>query len=68
MKPIRFDPTSIHEPTASRPSIAPDLGAPSALVSRAGLELDELEPTRVAGHIYLGDRHHIPWGIVHGGV
>ena len=68
MKPTRLDPTGNHEPVPSELSTAPDLSASSAFVSSAGLELDELEPTRVTGHIELGDRHHTPWGIVHGGV
>ncbi len=34
----------------------------------AGLILDEISATRVAGHIDLGPDHHTPWGIVHGGV
>ena len=34
----------------------------------AGLELDEVGPTRVTGWIDLGPDHHEPWGLVHGGV
>jgi len=34
----------------------------------AGLEFDEVGPTRVTGWIDLGPDHHQPWGLVHGGV
>ena len=40
----------------------------SEFLTAAGLELDEVTPARVAGHITLGPEHHTPWGIVHGGV
>jgi 1,4-dihydroxy-2-naphthoyl-CoA hydrolase len=45
-------------------------GPPSGgrFLAGAGLEVDELGPTRVVGHIVLGPDHHTPWGIVHGGV
>ena len=39
-----------------------------AFVRTAGLELDEVSGNRVTGHIDLGEDHHTPWGIVHGGV
>ena len=45
-----------------------DLGSASAFVAAAGLELDEVTGTRVAGHIEVGPQHHTPWGVVHGGV
>jgi uncharacterized protein (TIGR00369 family) len=44
------------------------LPASGEWLSELGLVLDEASPTRVAGHIDLGDRHHTPWGVVHGGV
>ena len=63
---------------AAHPSPAATTGTPSAtpsppertgeFVHAAGLEVDEVSPTRVTGHIDLDDRHHTPWGIVHGGV
>ena len=34
----------------------------------AGLVLDDISATAVAGHIDLSADHHTPWGIVHGGV
>jgi 1,4-dihydroxy-2-naphthoyl-CoA hydrolase len=40
----------------------------SAFVGAAGLELDVISGSRVTGHIDLDERHHTPWGIVHGGV
>lgn len=46
----------------------PDLGAASAFMEAAGLQLDEVSGTRVTGHIDLGADHHTPWGVVHGGV
>lgn len=32
------------------------------------LSIDELTATRVVGHVDIGERHHQPYGIVHGGV
>jgi 1,4-dihydroxy-2-naphthoyl-CoA hydrolase len=43
-------------------------GRPGAAVQAIGLEVDELTPSRVVGHMQLGPAHHTPWGIVHGGV
>ncbi|MFZ0665430.1 MAG: PaaI family thioesterase [Acidimicrobiales bacterium] len=40
----------------------------SSFVQHAGLLLEVVSGTRVTGHIDLGDQHHTPWGIVHGGV
>ena len=40
----------------------------SAFVAAAGLLVDSVAPDRVVGHIDLDERHHTPWGIVHGGV
>ena len=37
-------------------------------MAAAGLQLDEIGPTAVSGHIDLGPEHHQPWGLVHGGV
>jgi 1,4-dihydroxy-2-naphthoyl-CoA hydrolase len=47
---------------------AGSLESAGAFVRAAGLELDEVSGTRVVGHITLGEDHHTPWGIVHGGV
>jgi uncharacterized protein (TIGR00369 family) len=32
------------------------------------IEFEELGPTRVAGSIAADERHHQPWGVVHGGL
>jgi len=37
-------------------------------VRSAGLVVDEVATGRVLGHIDLDERHHTPWGIIHGGV
>ena len=37
-------------------------------VREAGFEPDDVSGTRVTGHIDIDERHHTPWGIVHGGV
>jgi 1,4-dihydroxy-2-naphthoyl-CoA hydrolase len=47
---------------------ATSLTEASAFVQAAGLVLDHVSDTSVSGHIDLGDTHHTPWGIVHGGV
>jgi 1,4-dihydroxy-2-naphthoyl-CoA hydrolase len=39
-----------------------------AFLRTAGLIFDEITATRVTGHLDLGEDHHTPWGIVHGGV
>ena len=46
----------------------PDLTATGAFLQAAGLQLDEVTPTRVNGTIELTATHHPPWGVVHGGV
>ena len=37
-------------------------------VASVGLVVDEVGTDRVLGHIDLDQRHHTPWGIIHGGV
>lgn len=34
----------------------------------SGLQVEELSGTKVRGFIDLDERHHTPWGVVHGGV
>jgi 1,4-dihydroxy-2-naphthoyl-CoA hydrolase len=34
----------------------------------AGLRVEEVGGARVRGSIDLGEQHHTPWGVVHGGV
>jgi 1,4-dihydroxy-2-naphthoyl-CoA hydrolase len=45
-----------------------DLIAPSDLLRLLELEFDELTPTRVTGSVAADERHHQPWGLVHGGL
>jgi 1,4-dihydroxy-2-naphthoyl-CoA hydrolase len=58
---------------STTPSVNPridpsSLEAAGGFVAHAGLVVEEVGPTRVAGHIELNSDHHTPWGIVHGGV
>lgn len=54
---------------AGAPRLEPaSLEASGAFVREAGLVLDEISGSRVLGHVDLGEQHHTPWGIVHGGV
>lgn len=48
----------------------PDLSLNSAsrFVVALGLVFDEVSADVVTGHIELGQHHHSPWAIVHGGV
>jgi 1,4-dihydroxy-2-naphthoyl-CoA hydrolase len=54
-------------PAAPRLDAAPAESS-SAFMKGAGLVLDQLSGSRVAGHIDLDSTHHTPWGVVHGGV
>lgn len=40
----------------------------SEFVRVAGLDFEEIEGKGVRGWIELDERHHTPWGVVHGGV
>jgi 1,4-dihydroxy-2-naphthoyl-CoA hydrolase len=55
-------------PKASPGFDATSLDSSGAFVKHAGLVLDAIKESRVAGHIDLTAAHHTPWGIVHGGV
>ena len=44
------------------------LAAASEFMSILGIEFDELGPTRVTGSVAADERHHQPWGLVHGGL
>jgi 1,4-dihydroxy-2-naphthoyl-CoA hydrolase len=46
----------------------PDLGKVGPFLQAVGLELEEVDGRRVAGHAELSADHHTPWGVVHGGV
>src|SRR5436853_525777 len=45
-----------------------DLEDGSAFLAAAGLIITTVRPDRFEGYIELGEEHHQPWGIVHGGV
>jgi 1,4-dihydroxy-2-naphthoyl-CoA hydrolase len=40
----------------------------SEFVRVAGLSFEEIGGSKVRGLIELGEHHHTPWGVVHGGV
>lgn len=40
----------------------------SELMRLLEIEIEELTPTRVTGSIAADERHHQPWGIIHGGL
>ena len=42
--------------------------APSEWLRLLEIEFDEITPTRVTGSIGADERHHQPWGLVHGGL
>jgi uncharacterized protein (TIGR00369 family) len=46
----------------------PNLTSASPLMELLEIEFDEITPTRVAGSIAADERHHQPWGVVHGGL
>jgi 1,4-dihydroxy-2-naphthoyl-CoA hydrolase len=45
-----------------------NLTTPSEHIALLDMQFDELQPTRVSGSIAADERHHQPWGIVHGGL
>ena len=45
----------------------PDLTASSEFMRLMEIEFDELSATRVTGTVAADERHHQPWGLVHGG-
>jgi 1,4-dihydroxy-2-naphthoyl-CoA hydrolase len=46
----------------------PNLTTPSELMALLEIQFDEHTPTRVAGSVAADERHHQPWGQVHGGL
>jgi 1,4-dihydroxy-2-naphthoyl-CoA hydrolase len=48
--------------------MAVELSAPSEFMRLLEIEFEERGPTRVAGSIAADERHHQPWGLVHGGL
>jgi 1,4-dihydroxy-2-naphthoyl-CoA hydrolase len=45
-----------------------DLRAPSEFMALLDVEFEERGPTRVVGSVAADERHHQPWGLVHGGL
>ncbi|MDQ1540361.1 MAG: hypothetical protein QOH29_1087 [Actinomycetota bacterium] len=45
-----------------------NLTTPSEHIALLDMQFDEAQPTRVSGSIAADERHHQPWGIVHGGL
>jgi 1,4-dihydroxy-2-naphthoyl-CoA hydrolase len=45
-----------------------NLTTPSEFMRVLEIEFDERGPTRVLGSIAADERHHQPWGLVHGGL
>ncbi len=45
----------------------PDLNQLNELLRLLEIQFDELTATRVSGSIAADERHHQPWGLVHGG-
>jgi uncharacterized protein (TIGR00369 family) len=45
-----------------------DMTGPSELLRLLEVEFEERGPTRVTGSIAADERHHQPWGLIHGGV
>jgi 1,4-dihydroxy-2-naphthoyl-CoA hydrolase len=48
--------------------VTPDLSAPSEFMRLLEIEFEERGPTRVVGSIAADERHHQPWGLIHGGL
>jgi 1,4-dihydroxy-2-naphthoyl-CoA hydrolase len=46
----------------------PDLTQPSELMRLLEIDFEQIAPTRVSGSVAADERHHQPWGIVHGGL
>jgi 1,4-dihydroxy-2-naphthoyl-CoA hydrolase len=47
---------------------SPNLTTPSELMALLDIQFDERTPTRVSGSVAADERHHQPWGQVHGGL
>lgn len=45
-----------------------NLTAASEFMTLLGIEFEEITPTRVLGSVAADERHHQPWGLVHGGI
>jgi uncharacterized protein (TIGR00369 family) len=45
-----------------------DLIKPSEFMTLLEIQFDEVQPTQVSGSVAADERHHQPWGLVHGGL
>jgi uncharacterized protein (TIGR00369 family) len=45
-----------------------NLTSASQLMELLDIQFDEATPTRVSGSVAADERHHQPWGLVHGGL
>ena len=48
--------------------MTPELSAPSEFMRLLEIEFEERSPVRVIGSIAADERHHQPWGLIHGGL
>ncbi len=46
----------------------PKASAPSAFMELLDISFDEITPTTVRGSVAADERHHQPWGLIHGGL
>ena len=46
----------------------PDVTRPGALMELFDVQFEDVTATRVSGSVAADERHHQPWGIVHGGL
>jgi 1,4-dihydroxy-2-naphthoyl-CoA hydrolase len=47
---------------------APDARGAGELMRLLEVEFDDIAPSRVSGSIAADQRHHQPWGVIHGGL
>lgn len=45
-----------------------NLAGPSELMRLVDIDFQEIGPSRVSGSVAADERHHQPWGLVHGGL
>jgi 1,4-dihydroxy-2-naphthoyl-CoA hydrolase len=45
-----------------------DVTRVSPFLHMAGLRIELVSATRVSGTLEVGEQHHTPWGVVHGGI
>lgn len=56
------------EPTGPGADLHLEPGAPGSFLREAAFTVDDVTATHLVGHLDIDERHHTPWGIVHGGV